>query len=228
MEGRMGQQMIVKVSIIALVLGLILGFAGGYAYKNLNAEGIGGTGGGFGAVIVGSNFGGDGQDAKTVAYDGTKVVTSKGNLYDCPKNTTFKAVYPMPFARDQLTTALDYAGTPVVNGKKHHPVDNANYPGKQVLGYDLYYQVRVSSDGLSISAELLNKIEKVRAEPLKMYQANVGRFRKGGDTIYLGKDIVGPLDNGNNVKLADAVFCYQKNIFQPHFWRYPQFGSNKA
>ena len=155
----------------------------------------------FGAVIVGSNFGGDGQDAKTVAYDGTKVVTSKGNLYDCPKNTTFKAVYPMPFARDQLTTALDYAGTPVVNGKKHHPVDNANYPGKQVLGYDLYYQVRVSSDGLSISAELLNKIEKVRAEPLKMYQANVGRFRKGGDTIYLGKDIVGPLDNGNNVKV---------------------------
>jgi len=34
-----------------------------------------------------------------------------------------------------------------------------------------------------------------------MYQANVGRFRKGGDTIYLGKDIVGPLDNGNNVKV---------------------------
>lgn len=196
----MGQQTVVKVSIIALVLGLVLGFAGGYAYKNLNADGgVAGSSGAPGTVIFGNNF----EDGKNVYYSETRVAVDNKEPYTCKPgwhvdNTGFFTV--------QLTTAIEYDGDPVLNGKKHHAVNNPNYPGDRFVGYDKIYRPTARGNaetGWFVEAILTSKTKKVLTEPTKMYQANVGRFSKGGARLYLGADVVKPLVNGGSVKLDE-------------------------
>lgn len=217
----MNNRIRILVAIVA-VFALVVIIWVSKANVQLKADGPPG-GGGVGAVIVGEYGGVNDPELKAKgSLQGTKVVFEKSNPFsECPTDYERVNGIVFPFMMKQEAVSLELDG-PEGPLKNFNPVDNPGFPGKIVVGTSREYVKRTNNQIIYMIP--IRNVERVVSEPGRKHRPNKGRGIKLGDLLpprlgggssptasyFRAADVVGPLQDGNNLPLGSNIAVCQK------------------